>query len=58
MKTGEFDPEKVDGVYSTMIMLFQGIELSYMRANFEQMGVDASKLRNQIKQFIINGIKK
>ena len=58
LKTGEFDPEKVDGVYSTMIMLFQGIELSYMRANFEQMGVDASKLRNQIKQFIINGIKK
>lgn len=58
LKTGDFDPEKVDGVYASMIMLFQGIELSYMRNNFHQIGVDPSKMRDQVKQYIITAIKK
>lgn len=45
LKTGDFDPEKVDGVYASMIMLFQGIELSYMRNNFHQIGVDPKRMK-------------
>lgn len=58
LKTGDFDPEKVDGVYASMIMLFQGIELSYMRNNFHQINVDPSRMREHVKQYIFNAIKK
>lgn len=58
LKTGDFDPDKVEGVYSSMIMLFQGIELSYMRNNFHQTGVDPTRMREHVKQYIISAIQK
>ena len=55
---GDFDPEKTTGVYSAMIMLFQGIELSYMRNNFSQFGIEPQQMRQYIKQYVLSGIKK
>ncbi len=37
-------------------MMFQGIELSYMRDNFTQMKVNQLKLREQAKQFIADAL--
>ena len=47
---------KAQGVYSIMLMMFQGIELSYMRDNFTQMKVNQLKLREQAKQFIADAL--
>ncbi len=56
IRDGSFLPDKVQGVYSVMLMLFQGIELSYMRDNFSQMNVNQQKLRQQTKQFIVDAL--
>lgn len=56
IKDGCFVSEKAHGVYSVMLMLFQGIELSYMRDNFDQMNVNQAALRQQTKQFISDAL--
>ncbi len=56
LESGEFSPETVDSVYMAMLMMFQGIELSYMRNNFHQMHIDADKVPDQVKEFILNAI--
>lgn len=56
LESGEFSSETVDSVYMAMLMMFQGIELSYMRNNFHQMHIDADKVSDQVKEFILNAI--
>lgn len=56
LESGEFSSETVDSVYMAMLMMFQGIELSYMRNNFHQMHIDADKVPDQVKEFILNAI--
>ena len=56
INAGCFVKEKAQGVYSIMLMMFQGIELSYMRDNFTQMKVNQLKLREQAKQFIADAL--
>ncbi|MCM1021587.1 MAG: TetR/AcrR family transcriptional regulator [Muribaculum sp.] len=56
IKGGYFVADKAHGVYDMMLMLFQGIELSYMRDNFDQMNVDQTLLRKHAKQFIADAL--
>ena len=56
INAGCFVKEKAQGVSSIMLMMFQGIELSYMRDNFTQMKVNQLKLREQAKQFIADAL--
>ncbi len=55
---GVFKPEFVPLVYPIMLMIFQGVDLSYLRNNFEELSVDKATLREKITKFIITGIKK
>jgi len=56
LESGEFSPETVNSVYTAMLMMFQGIELSYMRNNFKYMHIDADKVPEQVKGFILKAI--
>ncbi len=58
VKEGVFNPETASNIYPTMLMAFQGVDLSYLRNNFEEMGVDKITLKEKITKFIITGIKK
>lgn len=56
LESGEFSPDTVNSVYTAMLMMFQGIELSYMRNNFKHMHIDADKVAEQVKGFILKAI--
>lgn len=58
VKEGVFNPETASTIYPTMLMMFQGIDLSFLRNNFEEMGVDKATLKEKLTKFIITGIKK
>lgn len=55
--SGEFSQDTVSSVYTAMMMMFQGIELSYMRDNFKQMHVEPELLTDRIKGFILRAIQ-
>ncbi|MCM1503624.1 MAG: TetR/AcrR family transcriptional regulator [Muribaculum sp.] len=57
LRTNEFSEETASCVYTAMLMIFQGIELSYMRNNFSQMHLDSAKVGDQLKEFILNAIQ-
>ncbi len=57
LNTKEFSQETASCVYTAMLMMFQGIELSYMRNNFCQMHLDSAKVGDQLKEFILNAIQ-
>lgn len=58
VKEGVFNPETASTIYPTMLMMFQGVDLSFLRNNFEEMGVDKATLKEKLTKFIITGIKK
>ena len=43
---------------STRIMLIQGVDFSYLRENFMEIGIDETKFTTEIIEFIINAIKR
>ncbi len=57
-KTGEFDPNKAQGAYQILAIIFQGIELSYIRDNFEDLHVTQDQLKNFIKKYTLSAITK
>lgn len=58
VKEGVFNPETASTIYPMMLMTFQGIDHSFLRNNFDEMGVDKASLKNKVTKFIITGIKK
>ena len=57
-KTGEFDPNKSQGAYQILAIIFQGIELSYIRDNFEDLHVTQAQLKDYIKRYILSALIK
>ena len=57
LESGEFSKDTVSGVYTAMLMMFQGIELSYMRNNFQQMHIESEDVATHLKEFILNAIQ-
>ena len=58
LASDEFSHETANHVYAAMLMMFQGIELSFMRNNFQQMHLNPDKISDQMKEFILQAIKK
>lgn len=50
---GLFSRERINDAFMAMIMMFQGIELSIMRNNFEFYGIERDEVRVRAKNFIL-----
>jgi AcrR family transcriptional regulator len=57
LATGEFNKEMTECVYAAMIFIYQGLELSYLRNDFQQTGVNRDHIRENLKKLIITSIK-
>lgn len=58
VNSGVFDISSVDQTASMMVLLLQGLDVSYIRDNFSEHGIEKLKLREYLRDFILNGIKK
>lgn len=54
--SGDFDPDQAHRVESFVITIFQGVDYSHIRNNFDEIGVDRDKLSNDVTDFVINAI--
>lgn len=52
-----FNIQSVDQTATLLILLLQGLDISYIRDNFSELGIEKLKLREYLKDFILNGIK-
>ena len=55
---GFFDSQQCEKFDPVRIMVIQGIDFSYLRDNFIEIGVDESKFLNEIIEFILNSLKR
>lgn len=58
VKSGDFDIASVDQTASMLILLLQGLDVSYIRDNFSEHGIEKLKLREYLQNFILNGIRR
>ena len=58
VELGVFDENQCIYLETIRLMLLQGIEFSYLRDNFIEIGVDETKFTTDIIQFIINALKR
>ncbi|MBD5267154.1 MAG: TetR/AcrR family transcriptional regulator [Bacteroides sp.] len=58
LKTGEFDAERTRDLFPAVVMMFQGLELSYFRNNFTQLGLDRDLIKDNIRHHILSAITK
>lgn len=58
VELGIFDENQCKSFEPIRLLLIQGIEFSYLRDNFIELGVDKSKFSTDIIQFIINALKR
>ncbi|MBD5285769.1 MAG: TetR/AcrR family transcriptional regulator [Bacteroides sp.] len=58
LKTGEFDAERTRDLFPAVVMMFQGLELSYFRNNFTQLGLDRDLIKGNIRHHILSAITK
>lgn len=49
---GVFSRQKIDEAFVAMVMMFQGIELSFMRNNFSTYTIERNTMREKLKNFI------
>lgn len=49
---GVFSRQKIDEAFVAMVMMFQGIELSFMRNNFATYTIERNTMREKLKNFI------
>lgn len=57
IKQGDFDENQCKLFDSTRLMIMQGVDFSYLRDNFIELGINESKFTNEIIEFLIKGIK-
>ncbi len=55
--SGYFDKQQCDNLDTVWQMIVQGIDLSYLRDNFVEIGIDKNKFQQEIIKFIIRSIK-
>ena len=55
---GFFDEQQCKFLESTRIMLIQGVDFSYLREKYMEIGIDETKFTTEIIEFIINAIKR
>ncbi len=56
VRMGFFSRERIDDAFVTMVMMFQGVELSIMRNNYAFYGIDRDEVRGHIKNFILSAL--
>lgn len=54
---GFFDKNQCENFESLRLMVVQGVDFSYIRDNFLEIGIDKDRLINNIIDFIIKGLK-
>ena len=55
---GVFDPRQAGCATSVETMIFQGVDYSHLRDNFDEIGVSRTEMRDDVIEFIIKGILK
>ncbi|MDE6489731.1 MAG: TetR/AcrR family transcriptional regulator [Muribaculaceae bacterium] len=55
--SGEFDKTQAERLPSLLRVIAQGLDIGYLRDNFEDISVDSSTMHETIIEFIINAIK-
>lgn len=58
LKTGVFDAERTRDLFPAVVMIFQGLELSYLRNNFSRLGLDKDLIKENIRHHILSAITK
>lgn len=54
---GEFDRDSASQLKPMMVMIFQGVDFSFLRNNFDDLHIDRTALCGQIIEFVLHGIK-
>ncbi|MCM1094394.1 MAG: TetR/AcrR family transcriptional regulator [Bacteroides sp.] len=58
LKSGVFDAERTRDLFPAVVMIFQGLELSYLRNNFTRLGLDKDLIKENIRHHILSAITK
>jgi len=58
LKSGVFDAERTRDLFPAVVMIFQGLELSYLRNNFTRLGLDKDVIKENIRHHILSAITK
>lgn len=58
LKSGVFDAERTRDLFPAVVMIFQGLELSYLRNNFTRLGLDKDMIKENIRHHILSAITK
>lgn len=56
--TGDFDAAQAGRLLMMETMVFQGVDYSHLRNNFNDLGIDRRTLRSQVVDFMVDGVKK
>ena len=58
LKSGVFDAERTRDLFPAVVMISQGLELSYLRNNFTRLGLDKDMIKENIRHHILSAITK
>lgn len=54
---GDFDPAQARCMPALETIVFQGVDYSHLRNNFNELGLDRDTMRQRVVDFMIDGIK-
>lgn len=57
VECGQFSQQQCSNLDVVLLMIMQGVDMSYLRDNFVEIGVDKSRFQNDIINFIIESLK-
>lgn len=57
VQQGAFRIKHVDKIAEILLMAMQGLDLHYIRDSFADLGINKLKLREYLKDFLLNGIQ-
>ena len=57
IECGQFDQQQCGNLDVVLLMIMQGVDMSYLRDNFVEIGVDKSRFQNDIINFVIESLK-
>lgn len=58
VEKGVFHIERLDQTAMVMLLALQGLDVPYIRDNFTELGIEQTRLRDNIMNFILYGIKR
>lgn len=56
ISAGVFDPIFARTVVTADVVMFQGVDYSFLRNNFAEIGLTREKMRDDIVDFLVNAI--